>query len=98
MKNWNSRKFILPFGRRSIGYLTRLVGTSEAEDLIQEVFIKVEKAIKTFCQEAQLSTWLYRIATNAAIDRMRQPYYRRELNEQSTATAEPTGMEVRFSS
>ncbi|VBB06441.1 rna polymerase sigma-70 region 2 [Lucifera butyrica] len=74
-------------------YLTRLVGMQEAEDLTQEVFIKVEKALPTFRQEAQLSTWLYRIATHVAIDRMRQPSFRRELtSEQAAGTAaEPTG-------
>lgn len=69
-------------------YLTRLVGTHEAEDLTQEVFIKVEKALPTFRKEAQLSTWLYRIATHAAIDRMRQPSFRRELA--SEQADEPT--------
>lgn len=74
-------------------YLTRLVGTQEAEDLTQDVFIKVEKALPAFRQEARLSTWLYRIATHAAIDRMRQPSYRRELaSEQADGTAaEPIG-------
>lgn len=73
-------------------YLTRLTGSHEAEDLTQEVFIKVEKALPAFRQEAQLSTWLYRIATHAAIDRMRQPSFRRELaGDQVDAAAEPAG-------
>lgn len=52
-------------------YLARLLGEKEAEDLAQEVFIKLEKDFTNFRGEAQLSTWVYRIATNAAIDRMR---------------------------
>lgn len=60
-------------------YLTRLVGDKEAEDLTQEVFIKIDGALKTFRHESQLSTWIYRIATNAAIDRMRNPAFKREL-------------------
>lgn len=62
-------------------YLTRLVGAEEAEDLTQEVFIKVGKALNNYRKESQMSTWIYRIATNAAIDRMRNPSYRRELVE-----------------
>ncbi|MFC1614924.1 sigma-70 family RNA polymerase sigma factor, partial [Gemmatimonadota bacterium] len=45
-------------------YLIRFVGESEAEDLTQEVFIKVNKALKGFKGESQLSTWIYSIATN----------------------------------
>lgn len=58
-------------------YLTRLVGEYEAEDLTQEVFVKISQALHTFRGESQLSTWIYRIATNAALDRLRAPSYRR---------------------
>lgn len=54
-----------------VRYLSRLVGESEAEDLGQEVFIKVGKALQGFQGKSSLSTWIYRIATNAALDRLR---------------------------
>jgi RNA polymerase sigma-70 factor (ECF subfamily) len=57
-------------------YLTRIVGQSEAEDLTQEVFVKVGQSLETFRGESPLSTWIYRIATNAALDRLRQPCVR----------------------
>lgn len=57
-------------------YLTRIVGQNEAEDLTQEVFVKVGQSLETFRGESQLSTWIYRIATNAALDRLRQPSVR----------------------
>ena len=57
-------------------YLTRLVGELEAEDLTQDVFVQVGQALPAFRGEAQLSTWIYRIATNAAIDRTRTPSFR----------------------
>ena len=59
-------------------YLARLVGKQVAEDLTQEVFVKVGKALSTFHNESQLSTWIYRIATNTAIDRMRNPAFQQE--------------------
>jgi RNA polymerase sigma-70 factor (ECF subfamily) len=59
-------------------YLTRLVGEVDAEDLTQEVFVRVDRGLKDFRGESQLSTWLYRIATHAAIDRMRMPAFRAE--------------------
>jgi RNA polymerase sigma-70 factor (ECF subfamily) len=65
-------------------YVTRLVGKCEAEDVTQEVFIKAEKALKTFRNESQLSTWLYRIATNAAIDRIRTPSFHQKSAKEQT--------------
>ncbi|MDQ2716436.1 MAG: sigma-70 family RNA polymerase sigma factor [Chloroflexota bacterium] len=40
----------------------------EAEDITQEVFIKVYHHLRTFEQQASFSSWLYRIATNSALD------------------------------
>ena len=54
-------------------YLSRLVGTTDAEDLTQEVFVKVSQALPTFRGESKVSTWIYRIATNTAFDRLRSP-------------------------
>jgi RNA polymerase sigma-70 factor (ECF subfamily) len=44
---------------------------TEAEDLTQEVFIKVFENISSFKGESKLSTWLYRIATTTALDHLR---------------------------
>ena len=63
---------------RLLRYLVRLVGEYEAEDLAQEVFVKINQGLKTFRGESQLSTWLYRIATNAAIDKMRTASFRQD--------------------
>ncbi len=57
-------------------YLARLVGEAEAEDLTQEVFVKVNQALQAFRGECELSTWIYRIATNVAIDKMRTTSFR----------------------
>jgi len=40
----------------------------EAEDIAQEVFVKVFHNMKKFEQQAAFSSWLYRIATNSALD------------------------------
>lgn len=52
-------------------YLSNLIDEYEAEDLTQEVFAKVSRSLETFRKESHVSTWLYRIATNLAIDRIR---------------------------
>lgn len=64
------------FRPRILRYLARLLEEHEAEDVTQEVFLKVSRALKTFQGESQLSTWIYRIATNAAIDKMRTASFR----------------------
>lgn len=48
-----------------------MVGENDAEDLAQEVFAKIGQALKAFRRESRLSTWIYRIATNAALDKLR---------------------------
>jgi RNA polymerase sigma-70 factor, ECF subfamily len=59
------------FRPRVLRYLTRLVGEAEAEDLTQAVMLKVSRGLDAFRGESSVSTWIYRIATNAARDRMR---------------------------
>lgn len=50
----------------------RMLGNrEEAEDVAQEVFVTVFKAIDTFRGDAQFSTWLYRIATNQCKNRIK---------------------------
>jgi RNA polymerase sigma-70 factor (ECF subfamily) len=65
------RKIYDTFQPKILRYLTRLVGVHEAEDLTQEVFVKVSQGLSRFRHESHLSTWIYRIATNVALDRMR---------------------------
>ncbi len=56
-----------------VRYLQRLVGELEAEDTAQEVFVKIDRSLDSFRGESSLSTWIYRIATNAAMDHLRKP-------------------------
>lgn len=60
------------FRPRVLRHLRRLVGDGEAEDLTQSVMLKVSDALSGFRGEASLSTWIYRIATNTALDRLRR--------------------------
>jgi RNA polymerase sigma-70 factor (ECF subfamily) len=51
----------------------RMLGNRhEAEDMAQEAFIRAYVNIHTFNQDLKFSTWLFRIATNLCIDRIRK--------------------------
>jgi len=45
---------------------------SEAEDISQEVFIKVFRSIQKFKKDAKMSTWIYQITVNTCIDALRR--------------------------
>jgi RNA polymerase sigma-70 factor, ECF subfamily len=56
----------------------------DAEDIAQEVFIKVYRSLERFRQDAQLTSWLYRIVMNACIDhRRRRGSSSAQLNEEA---------------
>jgi RNA polymerase sigma-70 factor (ECF subfamily) len=58
----------------------RMVGRpDEAEDMAQEVFVQVFKAVGTFRGDSKLSTWIYRIAVNLCKNRLK--YLTRRKNE-----------------
>jgi RNA polymerase sigma-70 factor (ECF subfamily) len=44
----------------------------DAEDVAQEAFAKVHNSLKDFRLESEFSTWLYRITSNCALDRLKQ--------------------------
>ena len=70
-----------------VRYLSRIVGRNEAEDLAQEVFVKVGHGLPGFRGESLVSTWIYRIATNAALDRLRTPSFRQVAAEERQGDA-----------
>ncbi len=64
---------------RILRYLKRIVGSNDAEDLSQEVFDKINRGLSSFQGRSSLSTWIYRIATNTAIDKSRSASYKYEM-------------------
>lgn len=58
---------------RIFRFILRMVGSrEEAMDLTQETFMKAHQALPNWRPEAQFSTWLFRIAHNAALDVLRR--------------------------
>jgi RNA polymerase sigma-70 factor, ECF subfamily len=55
------------------GHSLRLLGNREdAEDVLQETFLNVFRALENFRGDSAFSTWLYRIATNNALMKLRK--------------------------
>lgn len=57
--------------------LTRLVGSSDAEDLLQDTFVAAIRSFPRFRGDAAVETWLFRIAVNVAHKHLRRPHQRR---------------------
>lgn len=75
--------------------LLRMVGRrDEAEDLAQEVFVQVFKAIDQFRGESKLGTWIYRIAVNLCKNRI-QYLARRHSDEQAEFDHKAEGQALR---
>lgn len=65
-------KLVAKYKDPLINYLNMMIGDYEiAVDLSQETFLRVYKNITRYSNIYQFSTWIYRIATNLAIDEMR---------------------------
>ena len=75
-------------------YLAGMVGECEAEDLTQEVFVKISLGLENFRGEASLNTWVYRIAANAAIDLLRRSSTRGDKSLQLEGCAERAGEDL----
>jgi len=64
--------------RSVLNFIFRSMGNrTDAEDLTQEVFLRIWKAAGTYKPEAKFTTWLYRIATNLCINKQRAMRIRR---------------------
>ena len=72
----DDRAFATIYNRHAskvFGLLTRLVGPiSEREDLLQDVFIRLHKALPKYRRDATLATFLHRIAVRVAYDHLRK--------------------------
>lgn len=65
---------------RILGLAWRLVGNrEEAEDLVQEAFLRLHRALPDFRGDSLVSTWLYRTTTRLAIDHLRRERLKRKL-------------------
>jgi RNA polymerase sigma-70 factor (ECF subfamily) len=79
-------ELVAAFQHRLVGVMHHLVGSlDEAEDLAQEVFLRVYRTRKNYTPKAKFSTWLFTIANNLALNalrnRQRKPAIPLNVNE-----------------
>jgi len=89
------RKYRTPL----VNFLYRMVrDTAVAEDLAQEVFLRVYRARNEYAPSAKFTTWMFRIATNLALNSVRDNRHRRmDISMDQTVNAgddEQPAMEV----
>src|SRR5271167_743351 len=80
-----------------VNFLYRMVREqATAEDLAQEVFLRVYRARKQYTPSAKFTTWLFRIATNLALNSVRDNRYRKlETSLDAPVEEDTTPMELR---
>lgn len=88
-------ELMLRYQNRVLTVLEHLVGSrDEAEDLAQDVFLRVFRARKTYVPGSKFSTWLFTIVNNVSLNARRFRSRRREINlpEETSASGSPRGL------
>jgi RNA polymerase sigma-70 factor (TIGR02960 family) len=85
------RQLADPYRRELQLHIYRIVGSAlDAEDLVQETLLAAWRGLERFEGRASVRTWLYRIATNRAIDALRATRRRPEDAQVLSGVPEPT--------
>ncbi len=73
-------EIVKDYSERVYWHVRRFVNNHEdADDLVQDIFLKIWTALPSFRGEAQLFTWVYRIATNETLNWLRREKVRAAL-------------------
>ncbi|WP_240928010.1 RNA polymerase sigma factor [Thalassoroseus pseudoceratinae] len=85
-------QLVLAYQDRLVGIFTHMIGSQEAaEDLAQEVFLRVYRSRERYKPKAKFSTWLFHIANNLAKNARRSLGRRKEVSYESRPTDQSSG-------
>ena len=77
---------VVTYQHRVFSIALRMLGDrGEAEEVAQEVFLRVHRSIRSFRGEAKLSTWLYAITSRLCVNRLKSPRRQRRVGEAALA-------------
>ena len=79
------------YKKRVYGLALRIVGPVDAEEVAQEAFIRIFRGLPKFRGDAALSTWIYRLAVNAALSHRTRRAGARLLTQQSSGDGQLEG-------
>src|SRR5918993_4465693 len=80
------------FGDRLRAFITRRVGSaSDAEDILQDVFLRIHRHAGSLQRQERLVSWLFQVTRNAIVDYYRAPVRRRELPAGAAPDLEAAG-------
>lgn len=83
------RGWMTAHGPELRAHLMRFVGGDDAEDLLQQVWLTAHRRPPTAGAAPNVRAWLYRVATNAALDRLARERRRRSLLEGGAHRLDP---------
>jgi RNA polymerase sigma-70 factor, ECF subfamily len=82
------RELVKRYEKKLFAYLYRLVGNrEEAEDLLQNVFVKVYRNIESYDTQKKFSSWIYRIAHNEAVNFLKKRSKRHLISIEDVQTS-----------
>ena len=88
-------QIVSDYSERLYWHVRRMVGSHEdADDLLQDIFLKIWTALPSFRGEAQVYTWVWRIATNETLNWLRRERVRAALRFQSADTLAESRIEA----
>lgn len=92
-------RLIEGYQKRVYNIALRMIGNPEdANDLAQEVFIRIFKSIGSFKEQSAFSTWIYRITTNVCLDELRRRKNRNVISLDEEVQVDDGGMQRQIAS
>jgi len=81
------------YKRRVFGLVTRIAGPGDAEEVAQEVFVRIYRGLSRFRGDSALGTWIYRLSVNAALSHVTRRPRPAESEEALSTVAAPSSAE-----